>query len=342
MTQLLAHENAEGFGPRMSDAVQDDARIIDELGRRQTPTAVAALRGFQAMSPVDTQRELARAHADRLVREGHPEPPWAATIGHVRMEGCWWAHDHFGETAIVLATFSYDGADEHGVLAVIDRTIGGGRFRELTLGLRVASMLDILRDVNGGDDGMVSEALDPAMARRLLEDAVATSDEIAEMPEYNLTPLPSTYRKMRALTLARARGLSDVPSPPEIFPSTVEIELLKQTFLASDAAAGLAGGEPTRQAVDLLVEQFVEQAACHPLHLGPRRVLAVLGLAALATAAAADPAVGRVLPEVATAWIGWSAAERGLPADATERLLSAAGPACERLRSAVADGSNQA
>lgn len=147
---------------------------------------------------------------------------------------------------------------------------------------------------------------------------------------------------MRALTLARARGLSDVPSPPEIFPSTVEIELLKQTFLASDAAAGLAGGEPTRQAVDLLVEQFVEQAACHPLHLGPRRVLAVLGLAALATAAAADPAVGRVLPEVATAWIGWSAAERGLPADATERLLSAAGPACERLRSAVADGSNQA
>jgi hypothetical protein len=341
MTQLLAHENAEGFGPRLSDAVQHDARVIDELGRRPTPTAVAALRGFQAMSPVDTQRELARLHADRLVQQGQPEPPWVTDIGRVRVDGCWWAHDHFGETAVVLAAFSYDGEDEHGVLAIIDRAIGGGRFRELTLGLRVASLLNILNSVDGGEDGLVSEPLDPATARRLLEDAIATSDEVAERPEYKLTPLPATYRKMRALTLARARRLSDVAAPVEAFPGSVEIELLKQTFLASDAAAGVAGHEATGRAVDLLVGQFVEQAACHPLQLGPRRVLAVLGLPALAAAAATDPAVSRILPEVATAWIGWTAVERRLPADATARLLEATGEACDRFRSALTAGSDQ-
>lgn len=81
MTQLLAHQSAEGFGPSLVDAVQDDAKVIYELGRRTTPKAVAALRAFQAMSRVDTQRELARANADRLVRQGLAEPPWAAQIG---------------------------------------------------------------------------------------------------------------------------------------------------------------------------------------------------------------------------------------------------------------------
>lgn len=341
MTQLLAHENAEGFGPRLSDAIQHDARVIDELSRRPTPTAVAALRGFQAMSTVDTQRELAGLHADRLVQQGQPEPPWVTDIGRVRVDGCWWAHDHFGETAVVLAAFSYDGEDEHGVLAIIDRTIGGGRFRELTLGLRVASLLNILDSVDGDDDGLVCEPLDPAAARRLLEDAIATSDDVAERPEYKLTPLPSTYRKMRALTLARARRLSDVAAPAEAFPSSVEIELLKQTFLASDAAAGLAGHPATSRAVDLLVDQFVEQAACHPLRLGPRRVLAVLGLPALAAEAATDPPVSRILPEVATAWVGWTAVERQLPPDATARLLDAADRACDGFRSALAAGSDQ-
>ncbi|MFY1637963.1 hypothetical protein ACN27F_32590 [Solwaraspora sp. WMMB335] len=338
MTQLLAHQNAEGFGPSLADAMQDDARIIHELGQRETPTAVAALRAYQAMSTVDTQRELARMHADRLVRQGAPEPPWAATVGRVRVDGCWWAHDQFGETAAVLCGFSYDGAHQHGILAVIDRAIGGGLIRELLLGMDVDALLDILH--GGGDDGgeLVSEPLDAAYARRLIEDAIATSDEISENRQYKLRPLPVAYRKMRGLTLARARALSDAPAPPEQFPTTVEIELLKRAFLGSDASAGLPTGEATGRAVDLLVTQFVEQAACHPLQLGPRRVTAVLGLPGLASDAAEDPAVGRILPDVARAWISWSATERGLPLAAAERLDQAGRQACGQLRAAVAGG----
>lgn len=316
MTQLLAHQGAEGFGPPLAEAVQADARVIHELGQRQTATAVAALRAFQAMSTVDTQRELARINADRLVGQGLPEPPWGSRIGRVRVDGCWWAHDEFGETALVLCRFSYAGADEHDILALIDRTIGGGLFRELTAGTH----LDTLRKIDEGSDEFVSGPLDPAYARRLLEDALVTSDEVLENREYQMRPAPSAYRKMRALTLARARALSDVAAPPEPFPGSVEIELLKRTFLASGAASGLPASEATGRALDLLVTHFVEQAACHPLHLGPRRVMAVLGLPSLAAEAADDPEVGRILPDVACAWTSWSVVERGLPAEAADRL----------------------
>jgi hypothetical protein len=331
MTQLLAHQSAEGIGPSLADGVQDDAMVIHELGQRPTPRAVAALRAFQAMSTIDTQRELARANADRLVRQGLPEPPWAPQIGRVRVDGCWWAHDQFGETAIVLCAFSYDGADEHGILTMIDRAIGGGLLRELTLTTQFAPMLDILHRAG---EGFVSEPLDPAYARRLLDDAVATTDEMIEDPQYTPRPVPAAYRKMRALTLARARALSDVTAPPDPMPGTVEIELLKQAFLASDAASALSANDVTRQAVDLLVTQFVEQAGCHPLHLGPRRVLAVLGLPELTSAHTDHPDVGQILPDVANTWISWTAAERNLPSDATERLEQAAHQACTELRHA--------
>jgi hypothetical protein len=338
MTQLLAHESAEGFGLPLADAVRADARAIHELGQRKTPTAVAALRAFQAMSTIDTQRELARINADHLVQQGLPEPPWTPTIGRVRVDGCWWAHDQFDETAIVLCAFSYDGADEHGILAMIDRTLGGGLFREMLLGTRLDPLLDILRGAGEGDDGLVSEPLDPAYGRRLLEEAVATSDELIENRQYKLKPVPAAYRKMRALTLARARVLSDVAAPPEPLPGSVEIELLKRAFLASGAASGLPANDVTIQAIDLLVAHFIEQAACHPLQLGPRRILAVLGLPSLAPDHIDRPGVRRILPDVADAWISWTAAERGLPSDATERLEQAARQACIRLRSADPEG----
>lgn len=338
MTQLLAHENAEGFGPRLSDAAQDDARIIQELARRETPTALAALRGFAAMSTVDTQRDLARLQADRLVARGLPDPPWVSTIGQVRVDGCWWAHDHYGEVAVVVCGFSYDGDDEHGIMAVIDRAIGGGRFRELTLSLRIDPLRRIVEEAQGTPDGLVSEALDPAVARRLFEDAIDTTDELSERPEYKLSPLPVAYRKMRALTLARARRLSAAPAAEEPFPTTVEIELQKRSFLASPQAAALPTGDATTRAVDLLVDEFVEQAACDPLRLGPRRVVAVLGLPAFAERAGADPAVGELLPTVAAAWIDWTAVQRGLPEEATDRLRQAADQAGTQLRAAMAGG----
>ncbi|MBX7266361.1 hypothetical protein KIF24_10205 [Micromonospora sp. Llam7] len=337
MTQLLAHQGAEGFGPSLAVAAREDALVIHELGRRETPTAVAALRAFQAMSPVDTQRELARLHAERLVRQGVPDPSWASRIGRVRMEGCWWAHDLFDETAFVLCAFSYGGADEHGILALIDLAIGGGLFRELTLGTDVEVLRDVLRRADGLD-GLVTEPLDPAYARRLFVDAVATSDEVLEDREYQPKPVPVAYRKMRALTLARARALSAVAAPPEPLPDSVEVELMKRAFLASAAASKLPAGDMTSRAVDLLVAQFTDRAACHPLRLGPRQVAAAVGLPDLAPDAVDDADVSRILPDVARAWVCWTAAERSLSRDATERLEQAAEQACARLRPAGTDG----
>ncbi|MEO3747906.1 hypothetical protein [Plantactinospora sp. B5E13] len=337
MTQLLAHESAEGLSLPLAVAVQSDARVIQELGRRRTPTAVAALRAFQAMSPVDTQRDLARLNADRLVAEGQPEPSWTDTLGRVRVDGCWWAHDEFGETAILLCAFSYDGDDPHGILMLIDRTLGGGMVRELTLSMDVDALRGILGGADGGGEGIVSEPLDPAYARRLIEDAIATSDELSENPEYKLRPLPQAYRKMRALTLARARALSPAAAPPEPFPGNVEVELLKRNFLDSDAASGLPRTGATTRAVDLLVAHFVEQAACHPLQLGPRRVQAVLGLSSLGPEAVGDPDVVHVLPEVARAWISWTATERGLSVEATKQLERVAEQACATLGAAASE-----
>ncbi|MGW1060629.1 hypothetical protein [Micromonospora rubida] len=337
MTQLVAHQGAEGFGPSLAVAAREDALVIHELGRRETPTAVAALRAFQAMSPVDTQRELAGLHAERLVRQGVPDPDWASSIGRVRVEGCWWAHDPFDETAFVLCVFSYDGADEHGILAMIDLAIGGGLFRELTLGTDVDVLRDVLRHADGVD-GLVTEPLDPAYARRLFEDAIATSDEVLEDREYQPKLVPVAYRKMRALTLARARALSAAAAPPESLPDSVEVELMKRAFLASGAVSELPAGDVTSRAVDLLVAQFTDRAGCHPLHVGPRQVEAAVGLPDLAPDAIGDPDVSGILPDVVRAWVSWTAVERGLSRDATERLHRAAEQACARLRPADTEG----
>lgn len=337
MTQLLAHQGAEGIGPSLEVAAREDALVIQELGRRETATAVAALRAFHAMSPVDTQRELAGLHAERLVRQGVPDTSWASSIGRVRVEGCWWAHDPFDETAFVLCAFSYDGDDEHGILAMIDLAVDGGLFRELTLGMDVEVLRDVLRRADGVD-GLVTESVDPAYARRLLEDAVATSDEVLEDREYQPNPAPTAYRKMRALTLARARALSDAAAPPDPIPDSVDVELMKRAFLTSDAAAKLPADDVTSQAVDLFVEQLTDRAVCHPLRLGPRRVVAALGLPGLTPDAIGDPDVSDVLPDVVHAWISWTAAERGLSRDATERLQRASEQACARLRSTDSGG----
>lgn len=337
MTQLLAHQGAEGFGPSLAVAAREDARVIQELGRRKTPTAMAALRAFQAMSPVDTQRELAGLHADRLGRQGVLDPSWASTIGRVRVEGCWWAHDPFDETAFVLCVFSYDGDDEHGILAMIDLAVDGGLFRELTLGMDVEVLRDVLRRADGVD-GLVTEPVDPAYARRLFEDAVVTSDEVLEDRDYQPNPAPAVYRKMRALTLARARALSIAAAPPDPLPDSVDVELMKRAFLASSFGAKLPGGDATSQAVDLFVEQLTDRACCHPMRLGPRRVMAALGLPGLTRDAIGDPDVSDILLDVVQAWAAWTAAERGLSRDATERLQRACEQACARLRSTGSGG----
>ncbi|WP_117673344.1 hypothetical protein [Micromonospora sp. MW-13] len=338
MTQLLAHQNAEGFERPLPDAVQADARVIHELGRRRTPTAVAALRAYQAMSTVDTQRDLARSNADQLVRHGLPEPPWANTIGRVRVDGCWWAHDQFDETAIVLCAFSYDGTHEHAILTMIDRALGSGLFRELTLSTQVGPLLDVLRRAEEDPEGLVHEPLDPAYARRLIEDAAATSDELFEDQRYKPTPRPAAYRKMRALTLARARVLSDAAAPPDPLPDSVELALLKRSFLASAAASTLPETDTTRQALDLLLAQIIDQTASHPLHLGPRRTTAVLGLPTLTTDQIHNPDIGQILPDVANAWISWTATERGLSRDATERLEHATRQTRTPERSTTTEG----
>ncbi|MFC8850764.1 MULTISPECIES: hypothetical protein [unclassified Micromonospora] len=333
MTQLLAYQSAEGLCLRLAVAAREDATIIHELGRRRTPQAVAALRAFEAMSPIDTQRELARANADRLVGQGLPEPAWGATIGRVRLDGCWWAHDEFAETVLVLCAFSYQGDDAHGILLMIDRVIEGGLVRQLTLGTDPDLLRAALRDTTDTQPGFVTEPLDPAYARRLIEDAVATSDEVFEDQGYDPSTAPPAYRKMRALILARARALSADPAPPEPLPDSVELDLVKRAFLASAPACGLPVTDVTVRAVDLLVAHVMREAGGHPVRLGPRRVLAVLGLPDLTPDELGDPDVGRVLPDVAEAWVSWTAAERGLPGDAAQRLVRAAREACEPLRS---------
>lgn len=332
MTQILGHQNAEGYGPPLAVAAEDDAKIIHELGQRQTPSAVSALRAMQAMSTIDTQRELAGINADRLVQQGQPEPPWAGTIGRVRVDDCWWNHDEYGENAIVVCAFSYDGEDEHGIFVMIDQALGGGLIRELLLNMKPDSLLDIVRQHDGSDRGMVSEPLDPALARRLLKDAVATSDELTENEEYDLKPVPVAYRKMRALILARARAMSDAPAPPRPGLTTVEVELMKQSFLDSDAASGLPAVEATIRALDLLVDHFLDRAACSPIELGPRRVQVILSGPELVAEVHADPELSQVFADVAYAWISWTATERGLSKAATDHLDQVAREFCAPLR----------
>lgn len=285
---------------------------------RGTPDALAFLRALAAVAGPDELRAAAAAAAGELAGRGVAEPVWAGRIGRVEPGDCWQMRDVYGDQTSLLCTFGY-GGDRHAVLALVDFTQLGGGVKDVFVADEPEQVLAELRQEAAGTGLAVVEPVDPAQARRLLDDGFAATDRIWQ-PE-----LPDSFRQFRALALARTRLLPasarKTEEPAEV--SDVDRDAIVQRFLAAPHAAGLSDRDTAGYCARLIVDFGCDYDSGRPQRVSPAKTELFL-LDWLPRKVMLDDADRDAMPAVVRAWVRWAGEAAGLPAPALAELTQVA------------------
>jgi hypothetical protein len=284
--------------------------LIAYAAAKQSPAALGVLRGLQALGVTEEMRARAGAAADRLVTLGMREPPWADGLRAVTVTGCWQQADVYGDNAVLL--FECDrGGRRHGLVAEIDRYAG---VDEIYLTTEVDQVLAELRE-HADAEILETGQLSLARGRRILEDAVATNNDLAILLPDPIEQDPLS--EARAFTLARLRAMPEAEpaDEPESY-SDAECEAIVRQFLAE--AKGIEDNADTLRYASTIVE-FGRSADEHrPLKVSPAR-FEFFFEELLRTGDAEEDKVD-LLHDVALAWAGWQGRRDGLRPAAIDHL----------------------
>jgi Plasmid pRiA4b ORF-3-like protein/Domain of unknown function (DUF1841) len=307
--------------------------VISHAAGAGTPEAMALLRSMAVLGVTPAQREAASTAAAALAATGVADPPWATAIGRVQVGACWRLADVFGDQASLLSVFRY-GSREHGLVALVDFNHLGGWVKDLFITPDPAAVLRELRKTARSERFAVLEQVDPAEARRLVEDGLAASD-VTWQPE-----ISPELREFRALALARCRVMPEPVRPageePE-FDDTKRNGFVAE-FLASPHAADLPD-ESARFGARLLVDFGADYDAGKPLRVSPAKLVGFL-LDWVPAKVILDDADRDELPEVVTAWARWAGERSGLPPAAVAELVSVARDCGEDFREIYEEGTD--
>lgn len=292
--------------------------VIDHAARAGTPVALALLRALAVVGVTGSQREAASAAAGALASNGVAEPVWAGKIGQVRAEACWRLADVYGDQASLLIVFGYQ-RRRHGLVALVDFNHLGGWVKDLFVTMEPATTLRELRKAALSEPLARLEQVDPADARRLLEDGLAATDA-SRQPE-----VTEELREFRALGLARCRAMPEPDRPAEQAReiSEAERQAIVAEFLASPHARELPAGEAARYCARLLVDFGADYDGGKPLRVSPAKVEGFLHDWVPAKVML-DDADRDAMPAVVTAWVRWAGERTGLPAGAAAELVEVA------------------
>jgi Plasmid pRiA4b ORF-3-like protein/Domain of unknown function (DUF1841) len=306
--------------------------VIDHAVHAGTPEAMALLRALAVLGVTPAQRDAASGAAAALAAAGVADPPWAATIGRVEVGACWRLADVFGDQASLLAVFGY-GRREHGLVALVDFNHLGGWLKDLFVTAEPARVLGELRKTARSEPYAMLDQLDPAEARRLLEDGLAATDATWE-PEVS-----DELRQFRALALARCRAMPE-PDHPQPAPriDDAERDAFVAEFLASRPAAGLPD-EAARYGARLLVDFGADYDAGKPLRVSPAKTAGFL-LDWVPAKVILDEVDRDALPGVVAAWVRWAGERTGLDPAAVAQLVDVARGCGEDFREAYDQGAD--
>ena len=289
---------------------------VEFAGQKGTPAAQALLRAFAAVGPSIELRGEAAARAEALAARGVAEPPWAASIGRVEVGDCWELRDVYGDQASLHCEFRY-GADRH-VLSVLLDSDPVEWVQDTWVSDHPDELLaDVRKQAAEDSDLTALERIDPAVARRRIEDGLAETDSMWQ-PE-----VPETFREFRALALARCRALPG-PAPVAAFvemPEQAREELVEE-FLASAEAKDLPDAEVARSCAILIVDFGVDYDEGRPLRVSPAKVEQFVH-EWLPEEDLEDEVIDG-MPAVLVAWTRWAAVRSQLPAGAVEHVVEIA------------------
>jgi hypothetical protein len=313
-----------------------------------SPAALALLSGIACLG---TPRQAARAEqaALALMERGVARPGWAEHVGAVAAADCYINSDAFGDRDEVVCVFSYAGEEPHALVVIVDYN-SGGLARDGWVTSQVGKLLEYCREpgsrpgpaASPGPDraGRASQAsqavqtsfapLDPPLARRLLESALAVTDAATDPP---VSPSFASYHafiRARIRTLPPARGAAGWPPGGGGAGSAVRRPVWRQDrqamlvaeFLASDEAEDLSDRTAASRCADHIVTYGCDQDFGRPLRVSPAKAETFL-LGWLPRKVMLSPAEQHAMPHVLAAWVRWAGARTGLGSDAIGKALDA-------------------
>ncbi len=317
--------------------------LVAYAAQQGSPAALALLSGIACLG---TPRQAARAEraALALMERGVARPGWAEHVGAVAATDCYVNSDAFGDRDEVVCVFSYAGEEPHALVVIVDYN-AGGMARDGWVTSQVGKLLELCRESGGqqpgspvagaandlaaggpangpagGTPGQPSFApLDPPLARRLLESALAVTDAASDPPVSASFPSYHAFIRARVRTLPPARGA--VPWPPGGSGGGAAARrqawrkdrraMLVAEFLASDEAEDLSDRTAASRCADHIVDYGCDRDFGRPLRVSPAKAETFL-LDWLPRRVVLSPAEQHAMPHVLAAWVRWAGSRTGL------------------------------
>jgi len=335
--------------------------LVAYAAQQGSPAALALLSGIACLG---TARQAARAEqaALALMERGVARPRWAEHVGAVAAADCYVNSDAFGDRDEVVCVFSYAGEEPHALVVIVDYN-AGGMARDGWVTSQVSKLLDLCKETGGqpagdaggparGASGPAGSAsgpagspgkpaadrpgqpsfapLDPPLARRLLESALAVTDAASDPPVSASFPSYHAFIRARIRTLPPARG--GVPWPPGGSGGGVAARrqawrkdrraMLVAEFLASDEAEDLSDRSAASRCADHIVDYGCDRDFGRPLRVSPAKAETFL-LDWLPRRVVLSPAEQHAMPHVLAAWVRWAGSRSGLGSAAIGTALDA-------------------
>jgi hypothetical protein len=290
--------------------------LVGYAAGKRSPAALALLSGIACLG---TSRQAAAAEeaAITLMDSGVKAPGWADHLGAVAPAECYVNPDEWGDQDELICVFSYAGDEPHALVCVIDYN-ASGMIRDGWVSSQVNKLLEHCRRVSEARGGARPEdgfrQIDPPQARKMLQDALAATDE-AEDP-----PVSDAFAARHAFIRARVRALPPAPGRP-VRASTARAKrswsserraLLAAEFLASDEAEDLSDRQAASRCADRIIDFGCDQDSGRPLRMSPVKVQNFM-LTWLPRKVMLSVADQNAMPHVVDAWIRWSSRKRGVP-----------------------------
>ena len=289
--------------------------LVGYAAGKRSPAALALLSGIACLG---TSRQAAAAEqaAITLMDSGVKAPGWADHLGAVAPAECYVNPDEWGDQDELICVFSYAGDEPHALVCVIDYNVSG-MIRDGWVSSQVNKLLEHCRRVSEArgsarpEDGF--RQIDAPTARKMLEAALAATDE-AEDP-----PVSDAFAARHAFIRARVRALPPAPGRPlrantaraKRSWSTERRALIAAEFLASDEAEDLSDRQAASRCADRIIDFGCDQDSGRPLRMSPVKVQNFM-LTWLPRKVMLSVADQNAMPHVVDAWIRWSGRKRGV------------------------------
>jgi hypothetical protein len=290
--------------------------LVGYAAGKRSPAALALLSGIACLG-TSRQAVAAEQAAITLIDSGVRAPGWADHLGAVAPAECYVNPDEWGDQDELICVFSYAGDEPHALVCVIDYNVSG-MIRDGWVSSQVNKLLEHCRRVSDARGAQRPEEgfrqVDAPVARKMLEAALAATDE-AEDP-----PVSDAFAARHAFIRARVRALPPAPGRP-VRASTARAKrtwsperraLLAAEFLASDEAEDLSDRESASRCADRIIDFGCDQDSGRPLRMSPVKVQNFM-LTWLPRKVMLSVADQNAMPHVVDAWIRWSSRKRGLP-----------------------------